>query len=84
MDKDVDVVIVVAADEENQISRLRKRDGLLREEALRRIRSQMSLQEKIKAADYIIFNNGSVAFLQEQVDQVWENLTGDWERRGSG
>lgn len=74
MDKDLDVVLVVAADEETQIGRLSKRDGLAREEALRRIASQMDLQEKIKAADFVIFNNGSVASLQEQVERIWDKL----------
>lgn len=74
MDKDVDVVLVVAADEEIQIGRLSKRDGLVREEALSRITSQMDLQEKIKAADFVIFNNGSVASLQEQVERIWDKL----------
>ncbi len=74
MHKDVDIVLVVAADKEIQITRLRERDGLSREEALRRIRSQMDLQEKIKAADYIIFNNGTVSSLQEQADRIWKKL----------
>lgn len=74
MHKDVDIVLVVAADKEIQIARLRERDGLSREEALRRISSQMDLQEKIKAADFIIFNNGTISFLQEQVDRIWRNL----------
>lgn len=74
MDKDLDVVLVVAADKEIQIGRLSKRDGLAREEALRRIASQMDLQEKIKAADFVIFNNGSVASLQEQVERIWDKL----------
>ena len=74
MDKDVDFVLVVAADEEKQVSRLRDRDGLSQEEAWRRIASQMDLHKKIKAADFTIFNNGPVAFLQEQVDQIWDNF----------
>ncbi|NLX91177.1 MAG: dephospho-CoA kinase [Firmicutes bacterium] len=74
MDKYVDVVLVVAADKEIQIERLSKRDGLVREEALRRIASQMDVQEKIKAADFIIYNNGPVACLQEQVEQIWDKL----------
>ncbi len=84
MDKEVDIVLVIAADEEKQISRLRDRDGLSGEEALRRIRSQMDLQEKIKSADYIIYNNGQLNILQDQVESIWEKLTHELEVRSRG
>ncbi len=75
MERDVDVVLVVVADEEVQIVRLRERDGLSREEARLRIASQMDLREKAEAADYVITNNGPVVALQEQVDRLWGDLT---------
>lgn len=75
MDRDVDFVLVVVADEETQVARLRERDGLSRDEARLRIASQMDLQKKAQAADYIISNNGLLASLQEQVDRLWVNLT---------
>ena len=54
IDKRVDKIIVVTADHETQIARLKKRNGLSRAEALRRIRSQMPLAKKIRRADYTI------------------------------
>jgi len=74
MHKEVDVVIVVAAEQEIQITRLRERDGFSREDALRRIASQMDLQEKIRLADHVIYNNSTEESLKEQVDAVWERL----------
>jgi dephospho-CoA kinase len=54
IDKRVDKTIVVTADRETQIARLRKRNGLTRAEALRRIKSQMPLAIKVVRADYVL------------------------------
>ena len=43
-----DDIIVVAVSVETQIQRLKNRDGLSKEEALKRIESQMSLEEKVQ------------------------------------
>jgi dephospho-CoA kinase len=73
-DKRVDFVVVVASPEEVQIQRLLARDGLPREEALRRIRSQMELRKKIEKADFVICNNGTEELLKEKVDLLWEKI----------
>lgn len=57
--EEMDSVIVVYSDEEQQLKRLMERDGLSREQALARIRSQMPLSEKSRHADYVIDNRGS-------------------------
>lgn len=54
IDKRVDKIIVVTADRETQIARLKKRNGLTRIEAIRRIKSQMPLAKKNKLADYVL------------------------------
>ncbi len=54
IDARVDKVIVVTVDRETQISRLKKRNGLTRTEALRRIRNQWPLRNKVAAADYVL------------------------------
>jgi dephospho-CoA kinase len=54
----MDKLVVVFADEEQQLGRLMERDGLNREQALARIRSQMPLAEKRMHADYVIDNRG--------------------------
>lgn len=56
-DKQVDKVIVVDANTETRIERTMKRDACTKEQAEQRINAQMSNQEKIKKADYIIQNN---------------------------
>lgn len=50
----MDRLLVVTADRETQITRLRARNGLSRAEALRRIRSQLPLAKKRALADTII------------------------------
>ena len=54
IDTRVDVTIVVTADRETQVARLKKRNGLSRAEALRRIKSQMPLVQKRRLADFVI------------------------------
>ena len=51
VDKRVDTIIVVTADRETQIARLKKRNGLTRAEAIQRIKSQMPLRKKCRLAD---------------------------------
>jgi len=55
----VDEVWLVSVTVENQLERLCKRDDISREEAKKRINSQMPLKEKEKYAHLIIDNNGT-------------------------
>ncbi len=63
----VDVVWVVKVDESTQMERLIARDRLSLDEALSRIRAQMPLQEKIKFADVVIDNSGTIEETERQV-----------------
>jgi dephospho-CoA kinase len=54
IDKRVDKIAVVTADRDTQIARLKKRNGLTRTDALRRIKSQMPLSHKRRRADYVL------------------------------
>lgn len=56
----VDKTILVVADKEMRIKRIMERDGLNREQAQRRIDMQMPDEEKIRLADIIVDNNGSL------------------------
>ncbi len=67
-------LIVVTCTPEVQKERLRKRTTLSESEIEARIRSQMPLEEKVKYADYVIDNSGSLAGTREQVRQVYEQL----------
>ena len=62
-------VWVVSAPLEVQLQRLRARDGFSEEEALARIRSQMSVLEKAAMADFVLENDGDRAKLLAQISQ---------------
>ena len=69
--KDCDVVISVVADIETRIARTIERDGLSREEIRARINNQISDEERIAKSDFIIDNNGDLAHLKNEVEQMF-------------
>jgi dephospho-CoA kinase len=74
VDKRVDKIIVVTADRNIQIARLKKRDGLSRAEAIRRIRSQMPLAKKTQQADHLLNGTLPRPSLRRQVGQLFRSL----------
>jgi len=71
----IDKLIVVSIDEETQKKRLEGRGDLSREQINARINSQLTNNEKIKYADYIIDNNQDLVNTREQVRELWGKLT---------
>ncbi|HNZ31891.1 MAG TPA: dephospho-CoA kinase [Smithellaceae bacterium] len=69
-----DVTVLVLASREEQLSRLKLRNGLTREDAQKRIDSQMSLEQKKKLADIVIDNENSLLHTEAKVDEVWQKL----------
>ena len=74
IDTRVDATIVVNADRETQIARLKKRNGLSRAEALRRIKSQMPLTNKCRRADYVLDGTLSLPQLKKQVQSLYQSI----------
>lgn len=70
-----DRTIVVSVDETVQLKRLMERDNYTEKEAWQRIRSQMPLEEKVRMADAVIDNNGSIKESRSQL----EVLLKDWQ-----
>lgn len=66
----VDEVWVVSTSLDHQVERVMERDHISREEALKIIDKQMPLSDKIKNADLVLDNNGSVEYLYGQVDHA--------------
>ena len=64
-----DTVAVVACSDDVRRARLRGR-GLSDAEISARVASQLSLVEKVKRADVVLWNDGEPSFLREQV-RVW-------------
>lgn len=65
-----DRVIIVAVNQQLQLQRLMARNNFSESEAILRINSQISQEEKLEKADYIIYNNESLDNLQEQVKNI--------------
>jgi len=71
----VDKVLVVYIDEEEQLKRLMKRDQSSEEEAINRMKAQLSIEEKKRLADAYIDNRGSKEASFAQLKKI---LT-DWD-----
>ncbi|KMY60611.1 MULTISPECIES: dephospho-CoA kinase [Geobacillus] len=73
----VDKVLVVYVDDDVQLRRLMARNGFTEEEALARIRSQWPMAEKVKRADAVIDNNGTIEETRRQLLAIlhqWDAL----------
>lgn len=66
-------VLCVAASETVVMNRLEAR-GLNEEDARARIRAQMPLEEKIRRADYVIYNEGTLQNLRQETLRVWNRI----------
>lgn len=65
---EMDQTVLVYAPEEMRIKRVMKRDGRRREEVLKRMGHQMSEEEKMKKADHIISNDGTLMLLPQVIE----------------
>ena len=72
-------LILITCRKEIQINRIIARDNCTKEEAISRINSQMSQEEKAKFADYIIDNSNSFEELQKKVLELISVLQGERE-----
>jgi dephospho-CoA kinase len=73
--KDIDKIIVVASDEKLMIERVAKRDNVNFKDVEARLRNQMSQDEKIIKANYVIKNYGDFMIIP-QVLEIHANLIG--------
>jgi len=80
-----DKLIVVASDAQQKLERFaarsmtgenqdKARHNVALRDAERRIGSQLSQEEKITAADYVIDNCGTLAETERQVNAIWKEL----------
>jgi dephospho-CoA kinase len=77
-----DRVVVVACSQKVELARLRKRMSVRTAEAKQMINSQMPLEEKIRRADHVVWNNGNRASLMEQARFLvasWQGQT--WTKK---
>ena len=70
----VEKVVVVYVDDDVQLERLMARNSLSKEEALKRIESQMSPREKASLGDFVINNSYRKEDTFQQIDEILEKL----------
>lgn len=78
MEGDLDYVLVVSSEGEKCIARVMQRDDLSKEEVELRIRSQMSMSQKVEMADFVIDNNATPEELVPKVkflDTLFSTMT---------
>jgi dephospho-CoA kinase len=73
-------LVVVAAEQSQQIERVVARGGMTAEEAAAVIAAQAPAERKLAAADYVLDNRGGPADLEAGVETLWAELL---ERFGS-
>ncbi len=74
-----DRIVVVTCRPEIQIQRLMDRDRISHQQALQKVQSQMSPEEKTKFGDYIIDSSGTLEETVEQAERVFRSLMLDCE-----
>ncbi len=73
-EKHCDEFIVVISDEESMLKRIEARDNLSREQAQKRLNSQLSQDMYLKAAHYVLDNTGTQKQLEQSAKQLLEKL----------
>lgn len=74
MDDLFDKIILVYTDDNLRLERLIKRNGYSKDHALARLNSQQSQDEKVKLADFVIYNNSTREELEKQVNALIKQL----------
>ncbi|XP_067131008.1 dephospho-CoA kinase domain-containing protein [Centruroides vittatus] len=74
MTKYIHKVVVVSCDENQQLTRLMRRNGFSEFDSLQRISAQMPLKEKCNMADFVIDNSGNYEETKKQVAEIIEKL----------
>lgn len=71
--------LVVCTTKELQLKRLMERNDYTEEEALSRISTQISIEEKCKMGDYIIHNSGTLSELVHECKRIKEQIVKEFE-----
>jgi len=72
--EELDVVILVLADKQKRIDRVRKRDEVNKELILDRMQHQQDFKELTHLADIVIDNNGTLEELKDRAEKVYYDI----------
>ena len=73
-DAECDVTVCVIADEDVRIERIVLRDGISVDDAVKRIRGQLSNDELAARSDFVIENNGDLDELRSQLQNLIKKI----------
>lgn len=76
MERMADRVICVTASQETRLSRLLKRSGMTREQALGRMRAQQDVKKTEALADYVLSTDGPTAENKHSALRLWRRIAG--------
>ena len=77
---DIKESVVVYAPSEIQLERFMKRNGYSQEDSLRRINSQMPIDEKKKRATWVIDNSKDLKHLQQECEEFVEKIKAKYNK----
>ena len=70
----LDTLVVVTCSEEVQLQRVVLRDNCSEEDAMGRIKSQMPQDEKVKYAEFVVDNSGTIEHLEKEAEKLINSL----------
>lgn len=70
----LDMLIVVAADDDLRRQRLVRSRGMRSEDVTKRIAAQASQEQLIERADEVVWNNGTIEELDREAQRIWTQL----------
>ena len=70
-----EILVVVSATVATQIERLMRQRGMSEQAIRARIDAQAPLEDKAAVADFLVDNEGTLAELESQVEQLWHDLS---------
>lgn len=70
----MNALIVVKTSKKKQVERCSKKFGMYEKDICKRIDMQMSLNKKIRMADYVVDNDGTKEKTKKQVRKIWQEL----------
>jgi dephospho-CoA kinase len=74
LDKSLDALIVVSADDEIRRKRLQSDRGMTIDQINSRMQAQTTPEELIRRADFVVDNNGGIDDLVAHADRIWPKL----------
>lgn len=75
IESDFEKLVVVVADEEKRIRRMKARGGLDDQDVRDRMAAQLPRAEKIKNADWVVDNSGTMDELRTEAERIWRVIT---------